>query len=211
MATSLISTEAKSVPIGWEIFCAELACGTPATQAALSAGYVEGYASVLVTKPEIQSRVQALVAERLSDGGIVPRAWAELQIIRIIRDAVDGVKGELGPDGKVVGSIAPDRQLARAALMDLARLRGWIVQKKEVDERRATIDLGKLGASDLRGALDAMTARLSPGARRRVESLAAGTTIDPAPDASPADELEPPAPRRGRRPQRQAVTRPPSP
>lgn len=67
-----------------------------------------------------------------------------------------------------------DRNLsvALAALMHLARLKGYVVEKKQT--LAGKVDLSKLGSSDLRAVLTGHLAELDPDSRRQIELIAAG-------------------------------------
>jgi hypothetical protein len=63
--------------------------------------------------------------------------------------------------------------LALSALMSLARLRGYIVDKKI----NGKIPFDKLSPADLRAVLVGHLAELDPDSRREVESIAAGGEV----------------------------------
>ncbi len=183
MAVALIAVENGIIPLQWETFCAELAIGTPASKAAINAGYTAAYATDLVDRPEIKARVQELVEARRTDGGVVPRIWAELVLVQIVRDSLNGTEDVIAEDGTISAKgIKRNRSEARAALMDLARLRGWIVERKQVDTRSVT---ARLGSKDLSATLDAMQSALSPQARKRLDAITSKSKVV---DAEPPGE-----------------------
>lgn len=83
-------------------------------------------------------------------------------------------KGPFGETVILATHPALDRNLsvAMAALMHLARLKGYVVEKKQTLAGR--VDLGKLGAADLRAVLTGHLNELDPDSRRQVEAIAAG-------------------------------------
>lgn len=109
--------------------------------------------------------VQARVTELLRGGQDRDRAWCDAQWAMIGNRLAEA---DLGDKERA------NVQLQMTFLMNFARYKGWVVNKTQIDQRRATFDLGKLGAGELRAALDAMSASLSPAARKRVEAIAAG-------------------------------------
>lgn len=161
----------QSLPIGYEVFCAELVLGSPATQAAVSAGFADSYAEWLVKRPEIIKRVGELVLERQRDGGITSKLWAELQLVRIARDAIEGVPDKLRPDGTLAKGMEPNHDRAITAVNSICKLKGYIVDRKQTLSGR--IDLGSASGQALPGMLDDALGELSPEQASRIRELTA--------------------------------------
>ena len=173
---SLLTSGTSSFSIQWEMFCAEVACGATAKQAAESVGYTDTYASNLRQHPAVQQRIKQLIAERVREGGIVSKVWAECKLVWIANRCLAGRPAILDESGKtLVPAVDPDYSQAQSAIMNLARLRGWIIERKQ--SLNAKVDLGK---SDLESMLDQQLANLPAEARARVRQLANDT--DQAPD-----------------------------
>ena len=164
------------LPVQWEIFAAEVASGSSCVEAAVSAGYSRDYAEDLIQRPEIRARIEELSQEHQADKGVVPKIWIECQLVRIARDSMDDVPAQIDSNGKVlVPGVPRDRVLARQALMDLARLKGYIVERKLT--AAAKMSLGNVGMSELNAMLDGVLLELAPGERARIKELARGKNV----------------------------------
>jgi len=104
-----------------ETFCQALAGGKSATEAYAEAGYAanRACASRLRTSAEIVARVRELM-EKQEAKAIMTSAWIQDELRSIAEEAR---KSEYGSAGLNV---------ARNALMDIARLRGDLIDRKEI-------------------------------------------------------------------------------
>ena len=151
-----------------------VANGSSAREAASLAGFAPNYSSILCAKPEVRNRIAEIQelqdAERDELSGIVTRSWIEAQLVIIVQSAMAGTPAHVSPrtetaPAKVLrGEIPPDHDLARRCLMDLARLKGMIVDKRESKSLTGAIPAGAMKAH-LAQYLDA----LEPGARTAIE------------------------------------------
>lgn len=116
------------------------------------------------------------------------KPWIENQIIVIIRAAMVDTPAKLIPQRvQKNGVISPEHMrpqavrnhsLALSALMQLARLRGYVVEKKQ--SLSGTMDLAKLSKQQLSAFLQSTADQLAPGERQRLIGIADGT-IDAEP------------------------------
>lgn len=90
---------------------------------------------------------------------------------------IESVKGRDVETEIIVEQSQPrNHQLAMNALMNLARLKGYVVeQKKSVS---AKLDMSKMNHLEIREMLGAKLNELEPGARAKIERLAEGTVLD---------------------------------
>jgi hypothetical protein len=161
-----------------EMFAALVANGSTACDASEMAGFSAGYAGQLVTRPEIKARIQELLSlqsqETEAFGGIATRAWIESQMVIIIRHAMHGrpeYKGTKGRPGRA--EVPPDHNLARLALMDLARMKGMIVEKKQTAKLSIKADAtGNVDPEAMKAHLANYLDQLEPGARKEIEMRA---------------------------------------
>jgi phage terminase small subunit len=104
-----------------ETFCRALASGKNATDAYAEAGYAanRACASRLRTNAEIVARVRELM-EKQETKAIVTSAWLQDELRSIAEEARKADYGSAGLN------------VARNALMDIARLRGDIIERKEI-------------------------------------------------------------------------------
>jgi hypothetical protein len=93
------------------------------------------------------------------------QSWVESQLIQIIQTALHPETTE----GK-----APKLQLgmARMALMDLSKLKGYIASKAE--RKHKPLDLRSASAEDLRDLLENYLNRLSPGKKQDIQAIENG-------------------------------------
>jgi hypothetical protein len=81
---------------------------------------------------------------------------------------MDDVPAQLDSGGKVLVQGTPrDRALARQALMDLARLKGYIIERK-------LTAAAKMSLGDLNAMLEGALVELAPGEKARMRALARG-------------------------------------
>jgi hypothetical protein len=137
-----------------QLFCALVASGISYRTAAEQAGWEKTYGWQKMNVPRIREHVQALAAdpvERVRNG-------IEADIMMIRRRLAEG---------DVDGEERATLDLRLKACMNHAKLRGWIVDRKQT--QRVSVDLSAISQEDmsahLAGALDA----LEPGARREIE------------------------------------------
>jgi len=165
--------ELRAFPPAWEIFCAELANGSTIVLASARAGFSESNGNKLTRRPEIVARIRELLALRRADGGLVSRMWAECQLVRIVQDSMEVHFAEYDEAGNQISPfVGADRARAESAVMNLARLKGWIVERKQ--SMSAKVDLGQVGSQQMSAALDAALLDLAPAERARVKAIAAG-------------------------------------
>jgi hypothetical protein len=162
----------------YEMFAALIVNGSTAEAAADIAGFTANYSHVLTTRPEIKARIQELLSlqsqETEAFGGIATRAWIESQMVVIIRHAMHGrpeYKGTKNKPGRP--EILPDHNLARLALMDLARMKGMIVEKKQTAKLSIKADAtGNVDPEAMKAHLANYLDQLEPGARKEIEMRA---------------------------------------
>lgn len=166
----------------YELFCCEVSCGIPATQAAVNAGFHAGYGDNLLAKDSIRQRVTELLADRESSGGgVATRNWIESQMAFIVRQTLFDSPVALDPGtGEKIRDARPaDLALALTALNSLAKFKGYIVDKSS--RLTSKLDLGKLPPHQVQAAIAQQLESLSPGQRDRLKALQSGSeplTID---------------------------------
>lgn len=75
--------------------------------------------------------------------------------------------------GEIVDPRQPrNHTLALSGLMQLARLKGFIVEKKQ--SLNAKVDMSRMSAADLKATLEGTLDQLAPGERQRILEIAAG-------------------------------------
>ena len=111
------------------------------------------------------------------------KAWIERQMIIIIKAAMHGrpakiMQAQKAVDGNpekpemIVPALPRNHALALSALMSLAKLKGYIVDKKQGVS--AKLDLSKLPPAQLQAVLTGHLNELDPAARQQIEAIAAG-------------------------------------
>jgi len=166
----------KPFSLGYELFCAEIVSGNTAASSARTAGFVPRYADELLKKPEIQARIAQLLEERRRDSGVVSRVWVECQMVRIIKDAMEGIPGvpdQDGGDSPASKGVPPNRELAERALMNLSRLKGWIVERKQTVNAR--VSAGASASVELAAMLEDHLTNLPAAERAKIKRLAQGS------------------------------------
>lgn len=106
------------------------------------------------------------------------KQWVESKMIQVVTMALRGRPANLHP-GNPQPRIERNPALAITALMSLARLKGYIIEKKQ--SLAGKVDLGKLAPADLRAVLEGSLDQLAPGERQRLLEIASGATIEPDP------------------------------
>lgn len=167
-----------------ELFSLLVATGTAYREAASSAGFSATYGAYLMKTPRILERVGQLV--EMQRGEPASRAWAVGALMRIALEALNGTP-DREVDGKAIKGMAPDRALARQAIMDICKVKGYIVERKQIDTRSAHVDLTKLGRTELMAALDRSMAQLPARTRSRVEKLLAVPNVEGPEELEPAE------------------------
>ena len=150
-----------------ELFSAAVASGRSYRAAAKIAGFDENYGFRLMKIPAIRQRVEELLqepAERI-------RAGLESELLMLRHRAAES---ELSADERA------NVELRLKLVLAHGRLRGWIVDKKQIN--KATLDLSKLlareagtlGRAQLRQAFEEHLNQLDPGSRSRLRAIASG-------------------------------------
>ena len=106
------------------------------------------------------------------------KGWIENQLIIVVKMALHGRPPSATPSNPQP-MIERNPALAVQALMQLARLKGYVVEKKQ--SLAGKIDLSKLPPADLKALLESSADSLAPGERQRLMDTAAGLTIDADP------------------------------
>lgn len=107
------------------------------------------------------------------------KGWIEDQLVVVVKMALRGRPASQVPSNPQP-AIPRNPALAVSALMSIARLKGYIVEKKQ--SLAGKLDLGKLSPADLRAVLEGSLDQLAPGERQRLIGIADGTI-----DAEPLD------------------------
>lgn len=91
-------------------------------------------------------------------------------MMMIINGAMNGLPERYADDGTVVEQRIPrNHSLAGNMLMNLARLRGYVVDQKKT--LSAKLDLSKLSGPEISELLGSKLNELEPGARARIERM----------------------------------------
>ena len=162
-------TDASLLTPAHALFAALVAGGETYSKAAESSGFARDTGRALARQPAIQLRIQELQAEP-TKAQITAMYWRN--VIRT-EAAVE--------DDPLQGGEAwrANMALHMTALDKLARFKGWLVERKQVSQVTARVNVAR---GDLEAAIRADVERLAPGALRRIESgeadlksIAAGT------------------------------------
>ena len=149
-------------------FAEFVASGMSYQQAAENAGFAKPSGSRLAKYPSIRKRIERAIAD--PDRAMLAAGYTLAMI----------------QTREVVGNEEPGTEAWRAnmalhltALDKLARFKGWLVERKQVSQVTARVNVAR---GDLEAAIRADVERLAPGALRRIESgeadlksIAAGT------------------------------------
>jgi hypothetical protein len=160
-----------------ERFAVYVASGMSYRESAELAGFCRDYGYDLMQIPKVRDRVESLIrAKSAEPESVASKPCLEAQTVQIIHDAMHGIPAEIDSDGRVIEPATPrDRHLARLAIQDLARLKGYIVERKQVDSRK--IDLGKVSQSEMNELLEQTLAALSPAERSRIKELTSRRSV----------------------------------
>jgi hypothetical protein len=137
-----------------ECFAALVAGGVSYRVAAERVGFSRDYGWDLMQEPAVRQRVTDLVQQPVE----LIRAGLEVELIQLRNRAAGG---------DLTDADRADIELRLKLLLAHAKLRGWIVEKKQV--ARASIDLGRLSLEDLQSHVGQFLDVLEPGARREIE------------------------------------------
>lgn len=99
------------------------------------------------------------------------KQWLEDQLVIAIDMGLRGRPASARPQNPQP-LIPRNPALAVTAIMALARLKGFIIEKKQ--SFKAAVDLSKMSPADLNATLVAMADQLAPGERQRILEIAAG-------------------------------------
>jgi hypothetical protein len=86
-------------------------------------------------------------------------------------------------NGDLTDADRADIELRLKLLLAHAKIRGWIVDKKQI--AKATLHLGRVSRADLQAMLLDQLNQLAPGGRARIEAIAAGEDEVPLRHTSP--------------------------
>ena len=180
-----------------ELFCSHVAAGMSQRKAAVACGWTDVYGFKLMSDPLIKERVASLIAIKAAQppDSIASKPWIETKLVQIIVGALNP-KAKMGytvVDGKRIMTKEPvkdDPGLARMALMDLARLKGYIVTKSE--QKTEKLDLRLASTADLSVQLKNYLNLLKPGRAAEVLAITQGIVdVDPDDDDDEVPEEEP--------------------
>jgi hypothetical protein len=148
-----------------EAFAVLIASGASCRVAAKSAGFSKDYGWDLMQRPAVKDKVEALrhLKTTAEPEAIASREWVEAQFVLTLERIS---RGGLNADAR------EDARLMLSGLMQFAKFKGWIVDRKQVAS--AKLDFGKVSRADLDAMLGQHLRALDPGARSQLERLAAG-------------------------------------
>lgn len=172
-----VGTQEQTVclPLEWRVFCAEVAEGKTYRDAGVSAGFSANYGDMLINSFGVREKVNELVQliQRSSEG-IVDKVWAELILLKVVKSGLEGEAALIEEDGTVLRpGVPPDRELVLAALNQLGKIKGWVVERKQI--MNARLDYGKVSQDTLTGLLADQLGILSPEQQEQVRTLANGS------------------------------------
>ena len=145
-----------------ELFCSFRAAGKSSAESARLANVHHATGYRWLQLPEIQARIQEFVDEHRTEdlGGLASRAWIETHMVMVVEKIERGGYDPLDLEGF---------RVELTALMNLAKLKGLIVERKQVDQRTAKLDLNKLVTPEAQEQLGGVLDGLEPGTRRMIE------------------------------------------
>jgi hypothetical protein len=157
-----------------ELFCTLVASGVSYAEATETAGFAKGSGSFLMRQPAVRQRVEKLIGEP-DKARLAARYW-----LAVIRTEEATLEQAAGSD-----SWRANMTLHLTALDKLARLQGWLVDRKQVSQVTARVSVPR---GDLEAAIRADVERLAPGALKLID---AGVSGEDQIRAIAAGELEP--------------------
>jgi hypothetical protein len=164
--TELTQDLAVVVQSRHEQFAVLVASGLSYREAARRAGYNPDNSWRLMRTQAIQDRVAELVREPEER----VRAGIELELVMLRNRAANG---------DLTDADRADIELRLKLLLAHAKIRGWIVNKREV--KKASLSLfGKLSRAEMHEMLLEQLSELSPGERARIEAIASGADEPPS-------------------------------
>lgn len=160
-----------------DLFAIERASGSSVEDAAKLCGFSTGYAYNLSTHQDIQMRIAEVLQQRIAEG-LASRLWVEAQMVSIVRQTMRDAPAEVDAEtGTVTVPARPaNLQLAATVLMNLARFKGYIVDKST--KLNAKVDLSKIPPSQVRELFGDRLNQLSPGSRAKIEAITASAMQD---------------------------------
>jgi hypothetical protein len=142
-----------------EQFAVLVASGLSYREAARRVGYNPDNSWRLMQSRAIRERVEELVRE--PDERV--KAGIELELV-MLRNRV--------ADGDLTDAERSDIELRLKLALAHAKLRGWIVERKQVAS--AKLDFGKISRADFDAMLEQQLPALDPATRDRIKRIAAG-------------------------------------
>jgi hypothetical protein len=159
-----------------ELFCTLVASGVSYAEATETAGFAKGSGSFLMRQPAVRQRVEKLIGEP-DKARLAAKYW-----LAVIRTEEVTAEIEAGTE-----EWRANMALHLNALDKLARLHGWIVDRKQVSQVTARLSVPR---GDLEAAIRADIERLAPGAMKQLEAgvsgeeqlraIAAGVDVQPS-------------------------------
>jgi len=152
-----------------EMFAISFASGASIEKSAEMAGFAPFYGYQLASNPQIKIRVSEII-ELKRDEGLANRLWIEAQMVSIVLKTAQDEPAEIKDGHEIRPYRAANLQLAATVLMNLARFKGYIVDRST--KLTGKVDLGKLPPSQLTAAFADRLDNLSPGARAKLKAIA---------------------------------------
>lgn len=165
-----------------EYYCLLRVEGYSQPQAAEMAGFSPTSAYGIEIMPRVQNRIKQLANERSAEGP-GNRSWVTGRLVE--------VASRLSGHAELSEGMRTQLSSAVTALMSIARLRGYVVERKQI--KTATIDLNKLSRSELSSVLDQHLGTLSPASRRRIQQITAGDDLEGVAEAVDVSEPDSPS------------------
>ena len=137
------------------IAAALVAAGFGYRAAALKAGWDKDYGWDKAQVPRIKARIAGLVLDPVER----VRAGIDADLLMMRRRAA---AGDMDAEERA------NMELRLKLLMSHAKLRGWIVDRKQIDKR--SVDLSLVGSAELQEHLSGVLDTLEPGARREIDA-----------------------------------------
>ena len=137
-----------------EAFASLVAAGFPYSISAVKVGWVKDYGWDKAQSPKIKARIAGLVLDPVER----VRAGIDADLLMMRRRAA---AGDMDAEERA------NMELRLKLLMSHAKLRGWIVDRKQIDKR--SVDLSLVGSAELQEHLSGVLDTLEPGARREID------------------------------------------